>query len=146
MISDFPIYIYIDVTICISFRYIYIITRNIIYIYKTLERFVIYIYTHFYSTCICVNIVLYIYIHRVAIYTELHHSFRHFPTNYIGLCLITRLDLVTGLGKCPSIVGSLPHSFFSGYISLSFLVIPPFFRSFPRSITIYHLVGGFKHF
>ena len=121
------------------FIYIYIHVILYIYIYKTLEIFVIYI--HIYSTCICVNIVLYIYI-----YTELHPSFRHFPTNYIGLCLITRLDLVTGLGKCPSIVGSLPHSFFSGYISLSFLVIPPFFRSFPRSITTYHLVGGFKHF
>ena len=83
---------------------------------------------------------IYIYTHRVAIYTELHHSFRHFPTNYIGLCLITRLDLVTGLGKCPSIVGSLPHSFFSGYISLSFLVIPPFFPQF--SPFNYHLSPG----
>ena len=40
--SDFPIHIYIDVTICIIYIHV------ILYIYKTLEGFVIYIYIHMY--------------------------------------------------------------------------------------------------
>ena len=119
---------------CDRMYFIYIYIHVILYIYKTLERFVIYIYTYIQYMYLCQYCFVYIYIHRVAPF---------FPT-FSNQLYWTMFDYTFGFGYR---FGQMPvHCWFATtffFFWLHFPFILGYTTIFPQFSPVnYHLSPG----